>query len=64
MSRQKKKPGTLKNQRSWLFLCTEDKGFEPSHRLTGLTHFECAPFDHLGNPPLLHSTAYYTVRGR
>ncbi len=30
---------------------TEDKGFEPSHRLTGLTHFECAPFDHLGNPP-------------
>ena len=37
----------------------EDKGFEPSHRLTGLAHFECAPFDHLGNPPynaLLYAT--------
>ena len=43
----------------------EDKGFEPSHRLTGLTHFECAPFDHLGNPPLLCSNRkYYKVRLR
>ena len=29
----------------------EDKGFEPSHRFTGLAHFECAPLNRLGNPP-------------
>ena len=30
---------------------TEGMGFEPTHRLTGLTHFECAPLNRLGNPP-------------
>ena len=30
----------------------EDKGFEPSHRFTGLAHFECAPLNRLGNPPV------------
>lgn len=37
---------------------TEDKGFEPSRRANGLTHFECAPFDHLGNPPLKRDPHY------
>ena len=44
------------------FVYAEDKGFEPSHRLTGLTHFECAPFDHLGNPPSLSATANHIIR--
>lgn len=35
-----------------LIICiAEDKGFEPSHRFTGLAHFECAPLNRLGNPP-------------
>ena len=27
------------------------EGFEPSHRLPGLPHFECGPFSHLGTSP-------------
>lgn len=44
---------------------TEDKGFEPSRRANGLTHFECAPFDHLGNPPgccSIRAAAFYIIR--
>ena len=29
----------------------EMEGFEPSHRLPGLPHFECGPFSHLGTSP-------------
>ena len=29
----------------------EMEGFEPSHRLPDLPHFECGPFSHLGTSP-------------
>ena len=29
----------------------EMEGFEPSHRLPGLPHFECGPFSLLGTSP-------------
>ena len=35
----------------------EMEGFEPSHRLPGLPHFECGPFSHLGTSPW-HSPLY------
>ena len=39
--------------------CAEDMGFEPTQQLPALSHFECDPFDHLGNPPCaLHLTLY------
>lgn len=52
--RKKRKP--LKTQRFTLSCITESMGFEPTHRSPGLTHFECAPLNRLGNSPVL---AYY-----
>ena len=44
----------------------EMEGFEPSHRLPDLPHFECGPFSHLGTSPCLISTKHvplYKVMG-
>ena len=41
--------------------CAEDKGFEPSHRFTDLAHFECAPLNRLGNPPVSENCITDTV---
>ena len=38
----------------------EMEGFEPSHRLPGLPHFECGPFSHLGTSP--DANLYYYIR--
>ena len=35
----------------------EMEGFEPSHRLPGLPHFECGPFSHLGTSPWCYESA-------
>ena len=43
------------------------EGFEPSHRLPGLPHFECGPFSLLGTSPyfvkyIIYYSAFFGIR--
>ena len=40
------------------------EGFEPSHRLPGLPHFECGPFSHLGTSPCENLYYYISYAGK